>query len=540
MVALWLATPASAQAQEIYYLRSTVGIPWNRPDNEAALNDLFGPGNWVDARFETVDTTALFASEFIFMEGSDRIANELENFLIANSAAINSFVSGGGAVFINSAPNEGDGMSLGFGVTLQRSPFCSSGCTAVDPAHPIFNGPSLPVGVSWTGSSFSHAIINGPVTTLIRDSAGNTLLGELEVGSGAVLFGGMTMPSFHSPQPQADNLRRNIIAYARGLGGGCFVFDAIDDSFEVINDGSAASLQVLTNDECKSDKPVSVVTSPGDLMPDRGGAAITDGTKVIYGPAPGFIGFEQFTYTAKDAGLEGGDDPPAVDQDTASVLVNVLEDLIPDAVDDMATTLQSQATIIDVLGNDSLGNPPNTVGIETAPANGSAIVQADDTIRYSPNFNSFGEDSFEYRLTDANGDSDVATVTVGVFFVRGQVPIDIMPTDDGNNVNLRAGPGAGVSVAILSVGEFFEAPNLIDPLSLKFGPRQGNIFGSPQVRDVDGDGDDDLIVKFLIQQAGIACGDTQASLFGRTFDSQSISGSDAINTFNCPRVRKRH
>ena len=320
----------------------------------------------------------------------------------------------------------------------------------------------------------------------------------------------------------------------------CFVINAISDQFNVVNDGTTANLAVLANDECTSDTPISVVELPGDLLPDRGGSAITDGTKVIYGPAAGFIGFEEFTYTAQDAGLDGGDDPPAVDQDTASVLVNVLEDLIPDAVDDMATTLQSQATIIDVLGNDSLGNPPNTVGIETAPANGSAIVQADDTIRYSPNFNSFGEDSFEYRLTDANGDSDVATVTVGVFFVRGQVPIDIMPTDDGNNVNLRAGPGAGVSVAILSVGEFFEAPNLIDPLSLKFGPRQGNIFGSPQVRDVDGDGDDDLIVKFLIQQAGIACGDTQASLFGRTFDSQSISGSDAINTFNCPRVRKRH
>jgi hypothetical protein len=57
---------------------------------------------------------------------------------------------------------------------------------------------------------------------------------------------------------------------------------------------------------------------------------------------------------------------------------------------------------------------------------------------------------------------------------------------------------------------------------------------------VDGDGDDDLIVKFLTQQTGIACGDTQASLFGRTFDFESISGTDAINTFNCPRLRKRH
>ena len=143
-------------------------------------------------------------------------------------------------------------------------------------------------------------------------------------------------------------------------------------------------------------------------------------------------------------------------------------------------------------------------------------------------------------LTDANGDSDIATVTVGVFFVRGQVPIDIMPNSDGNNINLRAGQGAGIDVAILSVGEFFDAPNEIDPLTLKFGPREANIWGSPQVRDVDGDGDDDLLVTFLMQQSGIPCGDTHAILFGRTFDTQSISGMDAITTFNCPRVRKRH
>jgi hypothetical protein len=115
-----------------------------------------------------------------------------------------------------------------------------------------------------------------------------------------------------------------------------------------------------------------------------------------------------------------------------------------------------------------------------------------------------------------------------------------MPKSDGNNLNLRAGQGAGIEVAILSVGEFFEAPALIDPLTLKFGPRGGNIWGGPQVRDVDADGDDDLVVKFLIQQSGIACGDSHATVSGRTFGAQSISGTDAINTFNCPRIRKRH
>jgi hypothetical protein len=314
------------------------------------------------------------------------------------------------------------------------------------------------------------------------------------------------------------------------------VIDAIDDQFSVINDGTTADFLVLANDDCSDDTPISVVACS---LPDQGGSCTIDGDKVRYTPAAGYDGPEWFTYTAQDEGLQG--DPPTVDQDTAWVEVTVRPDEIPNAVDDAATTLQDQDVIIDVLGNDFLENAPIEVAIETDPANGSVTLQVDDTIQYSPDFDFFGEDSFEYRLTDANGDLDIATVTVGVFFVSGpQVPIDIMPNSDGNNLNLRAGQGAGIDVAILSVGEFFEAPNLIDPLTLKFGPREANIWGNPRVRDVDGDGDEDLVVKFLIQQTGIPCGDTHAILFGRTFDFQPISGMDAITTFNCPRIRKRH
>ena len=202
-------------------------------------------------------------------------------------------------------------------------------------------------------------------------------------------------------------------------------------------------------------------------------------------------------------------------------------------MDDEAETPQGQSVVIDVLNNDTLGNPENVVTLETAPAHGSAFVQSDDTIRYFPNSRFFGVDSFQYRLTDTNGDSDVATVSVGVFFVSGVVPIDIMPGKEINNINL--GAGGRVQVAILSVGEFFDAPALIDPFSLKFGPREANIIGTPSVRDIDHDGDDDLLVKFLIEQSGIACGQLAAFVSGETFDSAFIYGLDSVNTFKCRR-----
>ena len=320
----------------------------------------------------------------------------------------------------------------------------------------------------------------------------------------------------------------------------CFVIDAIDDAFSVIDDGTTTDFFVLDNDECNGDMPVTVVPQATDLMPDRGGVATTDGTIVRYAPANGFVGFEEFMYTAQDAGVEGGVDPPSVDQDTAAVTVEVLADLLPGAEDDEATTIQGVAVVVDVLANDAPGNAPEEVAIETDPANGTATVEADNHIRYVPNPGFFGADVFEYRTTDANGDETVAAVTVGVFFVSGEVAIDIIPNDEGIHVNLRAGQGRAIRIAIFSEGEFFDAPSMIDPLTLKFGPRQANLWGNARVRDVNGDGSDDLLVKFLINQTGIACGDSHATLSGRTFDSQPITGTDAVNTFNCPRVRKRY
>jgi hypothetical protein len=381
-----------------------------------------------------------------------------------------------------------------------------------------------------------------PFVVFLNSISGSSLLNTLEFDENDVLYGVtdsnlVTIDAIAGTQTAVGPVTNRYTALAFE-DEQCFVIDARDDGYSVINDGTTTDLNVLVNDRCKSDRPVSVVVLAGDLIPDQGGLATTDGSAVSYTPDASFTGLEEFTYTAQDAGLDGGDDPPTVDQDTAVVSVTVLEDLAPEAVDDAAETEQCRSIFIDVLENDALGNEPGLVEIETTPANGSATVESDDSIRYFPNCDFFGEDTFEYRLTDANGDSDAATVTVGVFFESGDIPIDIMPGKDGNDLNLRSG-GARVEIAILSVGEFFDAPSLIDPLTLKFGPREANIVSSPRSSDVDHDGDADLVIKFLIQQTGIACGATQARLTGRTFGSRFVSGSDAVNTFNCRRSNTR-
>ncbi len=218
------------------YLRSVAGAPWGSISNETAMNQVFGAGNWQDLRYETLSTSSLFlpATTFIYMEGSDMDATEMEAFLSNNITLVQNWVSNGGNLFLNAAPNEDNGMSFGFGVTLTYPDTSAAGGAAV-PGHPIFAGPFSPVGTAWTGTSFGHATVSGPgLIPLITNTTGNhVILGEMTWGAGHVLFGGMTTDNFHSPQPQAHNLRANIIAYLSSLSTYHFDWSAIASPQEI-------------------------------------------------------------------------------------------------------------------------------------------------------------------------------------------------------------------------------------------------------------------------------------------------------------------
>ena len=87
--------------------------------------------------------------------------------------------------------------------------------TPSTPAHPVFNGPFTPITTSFTGGSFSHASVHGGgISPILLDDTGDASLAELRWGLGAAPFGGMTTDNFHQPQPEAANLRANILAYA--------------------------------------------------------------------------------------------------------------------------------------------------------------------------------------------------------------------------------------------------------------------------------------------------------------------------------------
>ncbi len=111
------------------------------------------------------------------------------------------------------------------------------------------------------------------------------------------------------------------------------------------------------------------------------------------------------------------------------------------------------------------------------------------------------------------------------------VLIDIKPGSALNSINL--GSRGLVLVAILTTDDFDAAT--VDPLSVLFGPGEASeAHGMGHWEDVDGDGDVDLMLHFLIQNIGLGQGDTQACLTGLTFDGMSIEGCDSVRIVPSP------
>ncbi len=214
------AAPAFTQATESWYIRRYPPEPWTWAPilntNITEMDEVFGVDGWHSGYYDEVDPLEAFSALtcFVFIEGGDDHAIPMNDFLVANMPLIESWVEAGGSLFLNAAPNYGVNVDFGFnGVELIYPSYTSTGY-AVDAAHPIFNGPYVPVGTSWNGNYFGHSIIDGPdLTPLIDDGFGNIVCAETAWGAGKVIFGGMTTTGWHDPLPEASNLRMNIFKY---------------------------------------------------------------------------------------------------------------------------------------------------------------------------------------------------------------------------------------------------------------------------------------------------------------------------------------
>lgn len=151
----------------------------------------------------------------------------------------------------------------------------------------------------------------------------------------------------------------------------------------------------------------------------------------------------------------------------------------------------------------------------------------------APSIESYGHVAFQSSANNLVTE-DTSNMWGDEIFVHGplteeplDVNIDIAPKRDPNRINPEHGR---LAVAVLTQ-ETFDATQ-VDSETVRFGPDEAEAIRD-RIVDIDRDGDEDLLLYFQIEDTGIACGDTEATLSGETFEGVPVSGTNSIVTIGC-------
>jgi hypothetical protein len=198
--------------------------PWGKISlYQDGMNEVFGAGQWDQFDIYT-ETGAAFAPDspytFIYLEGSDSTDLQLINYLAAHITEIETWVNNGGRLYINAATRNAIlSVNAPFSVLMQAN--VAYRVNAVDPSHPIFNGPYLPMVTTYDGNAFgfNRIIGTGLTNILVKDGdPTSSFLSSAAHGSGFIIYGGSTFYGVYDDfYSTGNNLYKNILSYAAGI-----------------------------------------------------------------------------------------------------------------------------------------------------------------------------------------------------------------------------------------------------------------------------------------------------------------------------------
>ncbi|QIB64750.1 tandem-95 repeat protein [Kineobactrum salinum] len=163
-----------------------------------------------------------------------------------------------------------------------------------------------------------------------------------------------------------------------------------------------AGQNVLAND---SDADGDSLTAVLVGSPQNGSLVLNASGSFSYTPNEGFAGEDSFTYRASDGQAQSN-------VATVTLTVAEPENRAPQAV---ADDFGSDFAGANVLANDSDPDGDSLTAIlVNSTSNGSLQLNADGSFSYTPNTGYVGPDSFSYRASDGELNSDVVTVNLSV------------------------------------------------------------------------------------------------------------------------------
>lgn len=184
----------------------------------------------------------------------------------------------------------------------------------------------------------------------------------------------------------------------------------------------------------------------------------------------------------------------------------VLPPELPVAVDDAITVTENTVTLLNVTGNDTLGDgSPNSIAVVGAgPANGTITTSSPApgvlTFQYTPDANFSGTDTFDYSLTDTDNDTDTGTVTITVTErspVAGNFPASSVGGNPSAAINVLNSPtvlGSGLAAdhTVTATGVASGGTCVASGATVSFTPTAGfNGAGSCEFQIEDADGQTD-------------------------------------------------
>lgn len=182
---------------------------------------------------------------------------------------------------------------------------------------------------------------------------------------------------------------------------------ANDDSYEVSENSNLDLNNFLENDELIDGASLSEINDEGL----NGSVVINEDGSLTYTSSNGFSGEDSFTYTICDT-----DETPACS--TATITINVTDEGTPSAEDDrvVINTTTTEVVIDNLLDNDDLLDDAYLKSVDDSSTSGTAVLNSDGTVTYTPAAGFSGEDTFTYSLCDDDAEETcvIGTVTVNV------------------------------------------------------------------------------------------------------------------------------
>jgi hypothetical protein len=209
---------------------------------------------------------------------------------------------------------------------------------------------------------------------------------------------------------------------------------AVDDQVTV-QAGSTTTLKILDNDLNLTGQDI-VIHAVDQNSVQQGSISQANDT-LVYTPKTGFSGTDSFTYKIQTASGYLPNETVLVDNvlrevNKATVRITVQANATTEtggstgntaltANNDEVSTTEGNSINLNVLNNDQ--GASNTTVTFTIPNNGTLIDKGAGNFSYTPKANFVGVDSFSYTITDSNGTTSTANVSIEINGANGAATV---------------------------------------------------------------------------------------------------------------------